>query len=330
MKTIFFLIKTSLIIALTAWIIQYKGGIEITLEERTIHLSWAESCLSLACIIGAFFLIGYGYFFLTKGRRYRQKIKKLEYLEKAFEYFTKSYAAFLMKEGNTAQEWVQKSRKILGDSCFIIYLEAQAAYLQEEKPLATTLFKKITDQQYPIFGLVPLIEHNLISPKDSILLLKKVIDKNPQEKALWVLLFQEALKEKNLAEATESFQKLEKLGISSKILADYEPPLLLLKRDNALSKGNVDKALEFSHKAYLSNPKDEKNIIPYIRDLAHTGQRQKALEILSKRWREDTSLTLAQNFKEITAGMEEEEKVKWKNHLLNSPSDAIVKNFLSN
>lgn len=328
MKTLLFILKTAFIVIVTGWILQYNGSITVQLEDHLIRLSCAESCLAILSVCGLWFIFGYSYFSLTKGRRYRKNLKKLRPFEQAIDFLTKSYAALLIKDGNSAQEWTQKTRKILKDSDFVLYLEAEALVKQEEKSAATAIFKKIVEGPYPMFGIIPLITHHLISLEEIIELLNPLLQKNPEEKWMWRLLLDLTLQTNKSSAAIAVFKKMQKNRLLTGILKDFEADILLLQREQALQQGDIAKAFHFSQKAYENYSSNETVIIAYVRDLCHQHQQSNALEILSKQWRQCPSLTLAEVFTEIGVNLSEDEKTKWKNHLLNSCADKEIKNFL--
>ena len=233
LKTLFFLIKLSLLAGALIWFLRNPGIVKIEWLDTTTEIPVGVAILVIAGSSIILMMILQIFLFLKKIPDIWSKFWEKQQEKKGYQNFTEGLAALAMDDLETAREKMLKTQKLLGESPLPLILTALAAQKANDYVSAArvygVLLKNKSTEFLGYYGLTQTSK----SQRDyqaAYLYGKKAFELVPSGKWIVITLFKLSLRLKDYTDAQYFLKKIRKYNLLKKDqLNHYEAILSFLK-----------------------------------------------------------------------------------------------------
>lgn len=294
------------------WLLLHPGVITLEWEGHVFETTVAFGVLCVCLLLVLCFFLTKSFVFLKTFPSFYRQRKREEGLKKGYDALTRGYAALTAHDLKSARELIHLTEKNLGECPLLLHLKATVARLEKSDQKARIYLEKLSRcAGATALGAIPLIEQAQKEGNLSLALeyAEKSFEMDPSP---WILerLCTLQLQAQLIPEAEKTMERLKKIR-GRKAVSSYQQGVYLGQRDQALREGKEDLAFKLAKKAYELDPSHLPALMAFIREWAHRGKKEKAIDFLVKAWEKEPSSLLVDLFYDIAEGSSFADQSAW-------------------
>lgn len=289
-QTLWFMIKTSALIAAGAWLATRPGFVDISFGPYDIHARTGPLLLGGYLVLLIFLLVYRAYIALSDipkaWRRYHERKRH----HKGMQALSLGLSAVAAGDAKIASYQAYRARQLLReDKGISVFLEAQAARLRGDGDAARTGFQQLVDHRDTAFlGLRGLMltameEGNL---EKALQLARDAWRMHPRQPWVLLLVYNLTIRARQWDEAEKILRQAQRIKALDfdKVQSD-QVALYLQQSDDAHYRGEQQNAVRYAKKAQTLNPAFVPAALRLARLYRDEGHRRAAVKVIEACWR---------------------------------------------
>lgn len=331
-RTLWFIIKLGILVALAVWIADQPGQVNIKWEDYTIQVYLG---LFLAGLFGIL-ILSLLLFKIIRAvtdipKNFKQK-QALNNKDKGYRALTVGLSAVAAGDTKEAAHQAKKARKLLKDEEGLPrLLEAQAARLEGREDDARAHFTKLLDHKDAAFLGVRGLLHNALEKNntaEALLLTRQALQRHPKQGWILKLAYELELKNRDIESARKILKRAERAGaiLSEKAKSD-RVAMSLHEAEELRKTGYIPQAEKKYKEAYAL----DKLHIPTVERMAsfylNNEKRKDALHALEKIWKYNPHPDLLPLWEQAAPGSHKNSPIKmldWYKRLIKINADSAA------
>ncbi|HEY0901039.1 MAG TPA: heme biosynthesis HemY N-terminal domain-containing protein [Micavibrio sp.] len=290
LQTLWFMIKTSVLVALGAWLWMRPGFVDLQFSTYDVHMKTGAALLGLYVGLLILLFVHRIYLALTDipkaWRRYHERKRHV----KGLQAISLGLSAVAAGDSKIASYQAYRARHLLPeDKGMALFLDAQAARMRGDVDAARAHFQQLIDNRDTAFlGLRGLmitameegdVERALTLSRDALKL-------HPKQPWVLLLVYQLNIRTHHWTEAEKILKQAQKAKAIDYDRAQSDQVAICLQQsDDAYDRGEVQNAVRFAKKAHAIAPHFVPGALRLAKLYREEGHRRAAVKVIEACWR---------------------------------------------
>lgn len=289
-QTLWFMIKTAILIAAGVWLALRPGFINISFLDYDVRMQTGAGLLAAYVVLLAVLFMHRLYLALADIPRAWRRYHERKRYQKGLQAVSLGLSAVAAGDAKVASYQAHRARTMLPDDKGLsLFLSAQAARLRGDTDAARENFQRLVDHRDTAFlGLRGLMVTAMEGGdvEKALSLSREALALHPRQPWVLLLVYQLTLRTHQWAEAEKILRQAQKVkAISFEQGRSDQIALNLQQSDDALHRGELQAALRYAKKAQTLDPAFVPSALRLARMYRDEGHRRAAVKVIEACWR---------------------------------------------
>lgn len=288
-QTLWFMIKTSALVAAGAWLYVRPGYIDLSFASYDIHAQAGPSLLLLYMALLILLFLHRLYLILTDIPRAWRRYHERKRYQKGLQALSLGMTAVAAGDAKIASYQAYRARQLLpGDKGMALFLDAQAARMSGNHDKAREHFQELVDHRDTAFlGLRGLMLTAMEGGdlEKALKLSRNALKLHPKQPWVLLLVYQLNIRARQWEEAEKILKQIQRAKAM-----DYQQTqsdlqaLCLQQAEEAHYRGEQQNALRFAKKAQTIDPTFPPAALQLAKLYRDEGHRRAAVKVIEACW----------------------------------------------
>lgn len=289
-QTLWFMIKTAILIAAGVWLALRPGFINISFLDYDVRMQTGAGLLAAYVVLLAVLFMHRLYLALADIPRAWRRYHERKRYQKGLQAVSLGLSAVAAGDAKVASYQAHRARTMLPDDKGLsLFLSAQAARLRGDTDAARENFQRLVDHRDTAFlGLRGLMVTAMEGGdvEKALSLSREALALHPRQPWVLLLVYQLTLRTHQWAEAEKILRQAQKVkAISFEQGRSDQIALNLQQSDEALHRGELQASLRFAKKAQTLDPSFVPSALRLAKMYRDEGHRRAAVKVIEACWR---------------------------------------------
>jgi len=292
-----------LLLSITIFLVSNSFNISFDIGDLSYNFSSNLLIISLIILIVLIFIINFIYFKTKFVFQKYSYLKKIQRMQKGYDFFVESMIALFNKDNKTAINSARKMKEILQkDTSINLLLQSEILKIEKKHDELNEVYDlMITNTKTKTLGYRGLMEQSLKQQDyhHAFIYGEKLFLLNPKIEKLYQTLLNVIAKTKNWNQLTNITDKAYSNRIIKKEEANENKSIALFEIAKIKMKSDPTEAINLIEKAISLKGNFAPYIKLYTQLLFNTNNNAKALKVLKKYWTQSPSSLLRSSISEV-------------------------------